>query len=84
MSPLNRVRIEILVVPTIFSTGCVLWMTWYFNVPWSYVHWWIFGFLWLGFAAGYAKGALQREILQSVSRETDSDVFRYIEREDRR
>jgi hypothetical protein len=59
-------------------------MTVHFNVPWSQPHWWIFGFLWIIFGGAYAKAAMQRATLESLSRierNAADDVFRYIERE---
>jgi hypothetical protein len=82
LSPLNRVRIAVLFYPTVIATSIVLWMCWYFNVSWSYVHWWIFGFIWFSSAIGALQGATLHEGLRYMGRKNKSDdVLNYIERE---
>lgn len=82
MSPLARVRISALISATIIVGGFVFWMTVHFNVPWSNVHWWLFGFLWFPVFAGFMIGSTWHEALRSMDRKDNgSDVFHYIERE---
>lgn len=68
MSPLTRVFVCVLVFPTAIAATIVAFMCVRFNVPWSNVHWWLFGFLWMFFAAIVEKAATQFEVLHYLNR----------------
>jgi hypothetical protein len=80
MSPLNRVRINVLCWATTLALVGVLGIIW-FNLSFSTWLWWPYGYFCLMFLSAITIGSAQHESLRSMNRETDSDVFRYIERE---
>ena len=75
MSPVNRALIKALFVATLMAGGFTIWMKVQFGVPFSYVHWWLFGFVWLPSFYGALKGSTWREGLQYMDRGTSSDVL---------
>ena len=83
MSPLNRVRITALLwVVTLVAIGFLGIVL--LDLSFSTWLWWPYGFLSLMFLSGIVQGSTQHEALRYMGRETGSDVFRYIEREDRK
>jgi hypothetical protein len=73
MSPLNRVGVFSLLSATVMAGGFVFWMTVHFNVPWSNVHWWLFGFLWLTAFGGFYKAGIEIEALRFMGRNIERD-----------
>ena len=84
LSPLNRPRINAFLIATAIAGSFTILMKVYFGVPFSYVHWWIFGFAWFPSLVGVVAGNSWRKSLRYMNRETGSDVFRYIERDGRK